>query len=108
MSDVLNNTSNDPEAGEISIKISNSTFQRISLTNRFFATKELKARGIVITLQETLFQNIDMENGIIFEFKHNFRLVNFINCKINDNKGFFLEMIPKETKTLSMFQKIRF
>jgi hypothetical protein len=36
----------------------------------------------------------------MFEFKHNFRLVNFINCMIDDNKGFFLEMIPKETKTL--------
>ena len=36
----------------------------------------------------------------MFEFKHNFRLVNFINCKINDNKGLFLEMIPKETKIL--------
>ena len=44
----------------------------------------------------------------MFEFKHNFRLVNFINCMINNNKGFFLEMIPKETKTLQMFQKIRF
>jgi hypothetical protein len=100
VADVLNNTSNDPGPGEISIKISNSTFEKISSTNRFFSTKELKARGIVITVQEALFQNIDMQNGIMFEFKHNFRLVNFINCKINDNKGLFLEMIPKETKTL--------
>ncbi len=27
---------------------------------------------------------------------------------IKESKGFFLEMIPKEMKTLSMFQRIRF
>lgn len=55
VSDILNNTSNDPRSGEISIQISNSTFEKISLKTRFFTTKELKARGIVITVKETLF-----------------------------------------------------
>lgn len=97
-----------PGPGEVSIRISNSTFERNSLNDRFFTTKELKTRGIVITIENSLFQNINLENESMFEFKHNFRLVNFINCTIKENIGFFLEMIPKEMKTLSMFQRIRF
>lgn len=81
-----------PGPGEVSIRISNSTFERNSLNDRFFTTKELKARGIVITIEDSLFKNINLEKESMFEFKHNFRLVNPL-CSHLNAKNFVFNFI---------------
>jgi|LauGreDrversion4_2_1035121.scaffolds.fasta_scaffold08934_4 hypothetical protein len=86
--------------GEVSILISNSTFEGIELSEklRFFTTQDLNFRGIILTISDSIFRNNVLEKGYMFEFNHNFRLVIFARNNIQSNIAYFLEMTPSDTK----------
>jgi hypothetical protein len=64
-----------PRLGDVHIKISDSLFENIELTDklRLFTTKDIKQRNILLTFENTKLIGNRLDKGFQFEFKHNFR-----------------------------------
>ena len=61
-----------------------------------FTTQDIKMRNIILVIENTKFIRNIMEKGYLFEFRHNFRQVTFVDCIIENNYGYFLEADPSD------------
>ena len=61
-----------------------------------FTTQDIKMRKIILIIEDTKFLRNFMDKGYLFEFRHNFRQVTFVDCAIEDNNGYFLEADPSD------------
>lgn len=61
---------------------------------RVFTTNEISYRNITILIYQSSFVNIKLDKGYVFEFKHNFKEVTFLNCTLMNNSGNLIDIIP--------------
>ena len=87
-----------PQPGDISVRLTSCVFQGNTLSDklRMFTTQDIKNRNIIFVIQDTKFLRNVIEKGYLFEFRHNFRQVTFVDCIIENNNGYFLEADPSD------------
>ena len=51
-------------------------------------------RDVFLKFESTLFRNNTLDKGYMFEFKHNFRIVVFLNSTMEENQGQMMELTP--------------
>ena len=85
-----------PHPGDIAVIFSDSRFESNILSEklRLFSTQGINLRDAFVKFENTFFRNNTLDKGYMFEFKHNFRIVVFLNSTMEENQGHMMELTP--------------
>jgi hypothetical protein len=85
-----------PHPGDIAVIFMDSRFESNILSEklRLFSTQGINLRDAFVKFENTVFRNNTLDKGYMFEFKHNFRIVVFLNSTVEDNHGHMMELTP--------------
>jgi hypothetical protein len=85
-----------PHPGDIAVIFTDSRFESNTLSEklRLFSTQGINLRDAFVKFENTVFRNNTLDKGCMFEFKHNFRIVVFLNSTMEVNYGHMMELTP--------------
>jgi hypothetical protein len=85
-----------PHPGDIAVIFTDSRFESNTLSEklRLFSTQGINLRDAFVKFEKTIFRNNTLDKGYMFEFKHNFRIVVFLNSTMEVNYGHMMELTP--------------